>query len=47
MGQIIPFDETHAMFTGNGTFHIDRSLNHTVDEILGYFALFFVEKENC
>ena len=46
MGQIVPFDKTHAVFTGNGAFHIDRSLDHTMDNVLSYFALFFVEKEN-
>ena len=46
MGQIVTFDKTHAVFTGNGAFHIDRSLNHTVDDVLSYSALFFVEKKN-
>lgn len=46
MGQIVPFDKTHAVFTGNGAFHLDRSLDHTMDDVLGCFALFFVEKEN-
>ena len=46
MGQIVPFDKTHAVFTGNSAFHLDRSLHHMMDDVLGCFALFFVEKEN-
>ena len=46
MGQIVTFDKAHAVFTGNGAFHINRSLNHTVDDVLSYSALFFVEKDD-
>ena len=46
MGQIVTFDKAHAVFTGDGAFHINRSFNHTVDDVLSHPALFFVEKDN-
>jgi hypothetical protein len=47
MVQVISFNETNAMFSGNSTLHLDSALYHSVHDVFGDFSLGFIEEENC
>ena len=46
MVQIVSLDETDAMFSGDGTLHLDGALHHSVDDIFGDLSLRFVEEDD-
>jgi hypothetical protein len=47
MVQVISFDETNAMFSGDSTLHLNSALYHSVHDIFGDLSLGFIEEENC
>lgn len=46
MCQIVTFNQAYTMLAGNGAFHFNRPLNHPMDYIFSYLALFLVEEKD-
>ena len=47
MRQIIPFDESDAMFAGNSALHLDGVYDHAMHDFLSESFLFVAEEDNC
>lgn len=47
MRQIVPLDESDAMFAGHRAFHFDCVYDHTMYDFFGEGLLFVVEEDNC
>lgn len=47
-GKVVSLSHANAVLAGDGTFHLDGTLGHAVDHILGSFAfLVVVENYRC
>lgn len=47
MLQVIPLHETDTMLARHGSFHLNRTLDHSVDDCLGGFLFEVVEQDDC
>jgi hypothetical protein len=47
MGQIVPLDESDAVFACDGAFHFYCVHDHAMDDFFGEVFLFLIEEDDC